>query len=383
MRLPFFSRAPRSFVIADVGAGGSAIGVIRLDERAAHLCAAARSHPRLDERDASAALASLARTFAESADAARSQATKAGARVPEAAYVIIRAPWAASRCLYAERAFETDTAISDDLISGLAKEALAQAADIAQDELLEASIVHIELNGYPVSSPRGKRARHIRVAILVSSIPKRYRDAITDAAQKAFPGITLKLRSHVRALLVALKSEQHDRNCVVIDLADDGTTVSVVRKNLLDSQTRIDAGVQTLVSRVAKSGSREETLALLSMLEKGICTSAACDEITQALSAAEPELTKIFGEGLATLAMKRRLPNDAYLMAQADIAPWFAHFLARIDFAQFTLTSQPLFVHVVGPTEFDSLVSCGNGVTPDQGLALAAVLVHTEHMMAR
>lgn len=377
MRIPFFSRASKTFIVADVGAGGSAAGFLIQEDGPGLMQAAARSHPSLEERGPDAALAQLARTFAESADAARAQAAKAGVHAPEAAYIIIRSPWTVSRCLSIERAFDTETAVTDDLISSLAKEALSKGAEAAS-ELLEASVVHIELNGYPVASPAGKKARHLKVAVLVSTMEKQYRDAITAVAQKAFPGIPLKLRSHVRTLLVALKNEQHDRNCVVIDLADDGTTVSVVRKNLLDSETRIAAGVQTLLARIAKTGSREETLALLSMLEKGTCTSAACDEITQALSAAEPELTKIFGEGLATLATQRRLPNDAYLMAQSDIAAWFAQFLARIDFAQFTLTSQPLSVHVVGPAEFESLVHLSPGVMTDPGLCLAAALVHSE-----
>lgn len=382
MRIPLFSRAPRTFVIADVGAGGSAVGFVQVpSDGPARIIAAHRTFSPVEERSPESALISLGATFAESAKAALADYAKAGAKGrPEAIYAVVHAPWATSRAFSNEQHFEKDTKITNDIIGTLAKSALAQAGNIPRDELLEASVVHVELNGYPVKSPVGRMAQQVKVAALVSSMQKVHRDALENAIAAAFPAVPLKLRSHARALVSTLREHGDEaRNCVVIDVADEGTTISVIRKNLLDGQAQIPAGTHALLTRIAPAGSREETLGLLAMLEKGTCSTTACDAITQALTAAEPEITKIFGEGFATLAAKRRLPNDVVLVTHADIAPWFAHFLSRIDFAQFTLTSQPLAVKILAQGDLKNVTETTPGVVEDIPLSLVAALVHNEY----
>lgn len=381
MRVPFFSRAPKTFAIADVGAGGSAVGFVQVPRSGpARIVATHRSFSPVEERTAEGAVTALGTTFSESAASALAQYSKGGGKgSPEAVYVVVHAPWAESHSFSNEQHFEKDTKITADMIGTLAKSALAQAGDIPRDQILEASVVHVELNGYPVTNPVGRMAQQVKVAVLLSTMQKPYRDALEHAVQAAFPSTPLKLRSHARAL-VSLLRERHDeaRNCVIVDVADEGTVFSVIRKNLLDGQAQIPAGTHALLTRIAPAGSREETLGLLSMLEKGTCSTAACDAITQALTAAEPEITKIFGEGLASLAAKRRLPNDAILVTHADIAPWFSHFLSRIDFAQFTSTSQPLSVKILTPDALKMSAETAPGVTEDVPLSIVATLVHNE-----
>lgn len=380
MRIPSLAHRVRLIAIADVGMSGTGIGYVEIGGAVpARIIAASRSFAPLTERDERSALANISQTFRESAAAALAALGKTGtARAPDAVYVIAHSPWTESRSLSAEKSFEKDTRITKDLIGTLASTALKDAADVKSDELLEASVTHVELNGYPVAEPTAHSAQHIKVAVLVSTMRKEHRDAIESAAHTAFPGIDVKLRSHVRALVSALHESEGVRNGVIVDVGEEGTTISVIRKDLLDGQESIAAGMHTLLARVSGSGSKEETLGLLAMLEKGTCSTSACDEIMQALSAAEPQITKIFGEGLAKLAAKRRLPNDCVLITHPDVAPWFSRFLARIDFAQFTSTSQPLSVKALGLSDVSSLVSTEASVATDMPLMLAAALVHNE-----
>jgi hypothetical protein len=51
MRIPLFSRAPRTFVIADVGAGGSAVGFVQVpSDGPARIIAAHRTFSPVEER---------------------------------------------------------------------------------------------------------------------------------------------------------------------------------------------------------------------------------------------------------------------------------------------------------------------------------------------
>ena len=94
------------------------------------------------------------------------------------------------------------------------------------------------------------------------------------------------------------------------------------------------------------------------------------------LGRAEPELVRSFGEVFATLAAKQRLPNALLLSAPVELTPWLQGFFARIDFAQFTATTQPLAVETLSPEHLSELVQWDEQATPDTGLGMAASYVH-------
>jgi hypothetical protein len=164
----------------------------------------------------------------------------------------------------------------------------------------------------------------------------------------------------------------------VVDIADDGTAIAVLRKQELSSFANVPAGLHAILTQLSAGSSREETLALLSMLERGTCSSTECDRVSASLSQAETELTKRLGEGLASLASQRRLPNDLFIVAHPDIAPWLARFFSRIDFAQFTITARPFSTHTLTPEDLSRLVTMANGVRADTSVCVDAALVHSE-----
>ena len=91
------------------------------------------------------------------------------------------------------------------------------------------------------------------------------------------------------------------------------------------------------------------------------------------MAEAEPEFAKRFGGAFATLAAKRKLANTLVLFAHPDMAEWMRHFFSRLDFTQFTQTSQPFDVITYGVGE--SGVDYG-GMHPS--LILAGELVNIE-----
>ena len=92
----------------------------------------------------------------------------------------------------------------------------------------------------------------------------------------------------------------------------------------------------------------------------------------------EPELVRVFGEGMAVCAAQARLPNKLILITQPDMAPWLAKFFSRIDFTQFTLTTQPFSVETIAPADLSAWVTAARGVVLDTGVALSAALVNRE-----
>lgn len=376
MRL-FSAHHAETALVADIGGGGSAVAFLQLASGSpSRILASARRFTPLEERSADQSITQISQSLAEAAEAARKNYSTAGyKRAPKEIVAIVHAPWASSRTAEAERSFDHETRITPALISELAKEALA-TAHLARADMLEAGVAHVELNGYPSHAPEKHSAHHIKVVVLLSEMRSADRGALEHSLQ-TFTGIPVRFCSQARALASLLSQEGDSRNAVVIDMADDASSVTVIRKQVISEQARIPAGIHALLSKIAAAGSREETLALIGMLERGACQSAECERIVKALAAAEPEITKLFGEAFTALAAKRRLPNDAFLITDADLSGWFAQFLSRIDFAQFTTTSRPLSVHTLAPQDL-AKYAIGDHLT-DVSLLIAATLVHIEH----
>lgn len=376
MRL-FSTHGAETTLVADIGGGGSAVGFLELSSGTpSRIVASARAFTPIEERTGDQSITQIAQSLAEAAAAAQKTYAAGHKKAPKEIIAVVHAPWASSQTAAAERSFDRETRITSALIGELAKEALAKA-DVARADMLEASVAHVELNGYPSRTPERFSAHHAKVVVLVSEMKAEYKSSLEHALQQAFPGIPVKFRSQARALASLMTQEGDSRNAVVIDVADDAASVTVIRKQAITEQARIPAGVHALLTKIAAAGSREETLALIGMLERGACQSAECDRIVKALAGAEPELTKLFGEAFTALAAKRRLPNDALLVTNADLSPWFAQFLSRIDFAQFTTTARPLAVHALVPEDLARYAK-GEHVT-DVSLLIAAALVHIEH----
>jgi hypothetical protein len=381
MRIPFISRSGgKIVVIADIGGGGSAVGLIKTKSAGpAELAAYARVHANLEERDRARALSQLSSSLKDAAQAAHTAAAQQKLFGPRELYAVVHAPWIASKTLSAQRAFDKETRITDALIGELAKEALASDPSVVRDNLAEASVSHVELNGYTVHEPSRHSAHHVKVIVLASEIEKECRESLQAALQASFPGLTVKWRSYIRALSSLLHERGSDgRNAVVVDVADDATAIAVLRKQELASFANVSVGLHAILTQLSSGSSREETLALLSMLERGTCSSAECDRVSASLSQAETELTKHLGEGLASLAALRRLPNDLFIVAHPDIAPWLARFFARIDFAQFTMTAKPFSVYALTPADLTRLVTAASGLRADTSIFVAAALVHNE-----
>ncbi len=297
---------------------------------------------------------------------------------PRSAMIVLGAPLAASRMGQARTTWDHDELITADIIKRCAADALAQVTDLPREDLFEAAVMRVELNGYPARKPEGQRAHECAVSVIASATSARLRADIAATISRIFPGIEVRVRSAERALItVALDSTHAPRDYVALDLGGEGTSISVVRKGVLVQHERIDAGERTILGKVHNAALPEETLSLIGMAGKDLCSDAACTDIAQSLAKAEPELAHAFGEVFARLAEARRLPTTCILVARQEFAPWLQHFFTRIDFAQFVVTGRPLEMRTLDATQLDQWIDTASRSTDIHG-ALASALVHIE-----
>jgi hypothetical protein len=307
-------------------------------------------------------------------------AAQTGRAAPvEELYCIIHAPWVRSTTVRARSQFKEEVIVAESMIGTLAKQAVGGQKELDPKHILEASVIRVELNGYPTGAPAGKRASDLEVWALVSDCEPALRAEAQASLQNLFPHLNPVFRSSTRATLSVLRGRPDtEKDYLIADVASESTTLLVVREGAIAEQQLVPEGVHSILKRAAPTGMAEETLGLIRMIGRDQCSSAACEAMQTALAKIEPELVRAYGEGMAACIPLRRLPNKFILIVRPDMADWLVKFFSRIDFTQFTLTTRPFSVETVAPKDLSEWVVAAHGVTLDTGVALSTALVGRE-----
>ena len=373
-------------VVADIGSGSAGVAIIAISpDLPARVIVAERSRLPFEERSVEATIAGITAQLSSAGEKAlAAYAATSGASPISAAYAVIRAPWTRSKTIRAMSKFPEEQQVTDALITETARAAFAAPGESGEDEpdpanILETSIVRVELNGYPTARPKGKYAHTLGVSILVSDCDPRVRKNVVETVSRIFACPPPSLRSGTRALLSVLReSPTFPDDCLIVNMTSNATNLIVVTGGTAVRHTRIPEGVRSIVKRIGGTGLPEETLTLIRMVAHDQCEHEACKATSAAIARAEPELARIFGEAMGRIAATERLPNTLILAVQEDLAPWLSQFFSRIDFTQFTVTTQPFEAVMVTHKGIADMITVPAGMTPDPGLSVAGALVNIE-----
>ena len=373
-------KGERIVAVADIGSGSAALAIASVSSGAPiRVLIAERVGLKIEERTKEATIAALGEELAQVGEKVTKAYAAGGTVKPvQEVYCVIRPPWSHSMGARVHKELDTPKVVTEAMVTELAKQALAEVAEVDRNNLLEANIMRIELNGYPTSEPEKKTAHEISLFALVSDYDASLRAAALVALQKVFPHLTPVFRSAIRSLLTVLQQELGiGEDLILVDIGNEATTLTTLHGGVIAQQGAIPEGVRTIIKRLAPTGMPEETLSLVRMLGRDQCSGAACDTLKEAMVKAEPELVRVFGEGMASSAEGKRLPNRLLLMAQPDLLPWLTKFFGRIDFTQFTQTTQPFVVETLGLPELSTFATADEKVALDARLALSVTVVNT------
>ncbi|OGG73709.1 hypothetical protein A3A40_01065 [Candidatus Kaiserbacteria bacterium RIFCSPLOWO2_01_FULL_54_20] len=373
----------KTVAVADIGSGSVGIAILATTSKGpANVVVAEHAMLPLEERTPEANLSGILGKLDEGAQKAlTAYAERSGTHSTHVsrAYAVVRAPWTRSKTMRAEHAFDADTRIERSMISALAKQALEEDKDLDHTKIFEASVVRVELNGYPTARPEGKHAKHIAVSVLLSESDGSVRSGVTETLSRVFACPPPMMRSGTRALLTVLKeNDVLKKYCFVVDIGAQATSLVTIRKDVATDIVHVPEGSSTILKRIAGEKMPEETLTMMRMLAHGQCERDACEAITQAIARAETDLVRIFGEAMAKMATSRRLPNDLILFAPQDMADWLVQFFSRIDFAQFTITTRPFSPRVESGKGLTGTLTFASGADANSDLSIASALVNIE-----
>lgn len=371
----------KTIAVADVGNDGAAIAILCYAPGApSRVIASERAVLPVADRSQAAVASGVAAQIVIAGDAIQKKYSELPShgygRITELS-VILHAPLIRPKTVRDTYLFSQDKLVTNRMIAELAEKTLNRESGIDKKNILEASVVRIELNGYPCSRPHGKYATSLSICALVSEVAPDVRTEIESALKKTFPHHVPVFRSAVRASMTVLQEILgKEKDYFIVDMASEGTTMTSIRDGAATEHETTAEGVHTIVKRIAASGLPEESMSMLRMLERDQCSEPACDAIRTAVANVEPTLVRIFGECMVKCVTKRRLPNTLVLIAHPDLLPWLSKFFSRIDFAQFTTTTRPFFVQTLDAQDMGHFVRPDDGVVLDLDLALACGFVN-------
>lgn len=375
------SRSHRDVVaVVDIGSSSAAVALVALEsDKPAVILACHRTPVTIGDRTPEAMAAVIAAGLDDAATTAKKMLDddRILKRVTTI-YAFVHAPWTHSTVAHALRTFDADVRVTEDIIAALGKEAL-DASGRGSRDLFEASVVRVELNGYPTGSPVGKTAHRILASSLSSTCEPAIYRAVGDVLSQQFPSTRpVVWRSGARAVVAVSNTLSGKLNdSIIIEIGSEASTIIVVRRGVLAEEELLSEGMNALL-RSLGGDSIQETLNVLHLIGQDLCESAACEDMNAALARVEPDLVRLFGERFAKLATERRLPSSIILLAHPDVQQWLSHFFARIDFTQFSVTAQPFSVTVLKPSALGHLVITEGKQDPDTSLHVAVACARIE-----
>lgn len=382
MAIPFFSsHAKKDIAVVDVGSGSVGVALMEPAGGSFNVRSASRTPFGLERPDDGQLISAVMAGIRGAGKGALDALSRSGAARPIGeVYVILRSPWCDSSTERAEQEFTTDTKLTGGAIAALAQKALQQAAPSGPGRtLLEATVLRVELNGYPTAKPEGKLAKLVALYVLASWCKAELRSGIERELGTLFPGAVTHWRSGARALArvvgdLGVRAEDY----VIVDVEGEGTDFCVIRSGMLREHAVSPLGSRAMLEKISPHGLPQDTLLAIKHVVAETCDDAACKTVAESLGREEPRFVSVFAEAIAKGLPQEKLPNAVVLVAQSELTPWLTRFFERIDFAQFTSTMQPFTA--AGLTEKDLEQCIGNEqpLLRDLGLEIAVALVTIE-----
>jgi hypothetical protein len=294
--------------------------------------------------------------------------------------VVIHAPWIRSHADSLRAPLKDESEIIEDMIIQLSEKALSSESLLSEEGIFERSVVRVELNGYPTSSPLGKRAKHVGVVTLKSEMLGGMEQKLKDAILGIIPGVDLVFRSStlVDSALMRRKSPK-SANFTIADITSEATAITVVRDGVVSDQKTVPVGYRTVVRAIAKerNSTEDDVQSRIRMLMQDTCSTEECRALSSSLDLASANSTVKFGEVFAEIAKVSRFPNTLIVRSHPDLSKWFIGFFARLDFAQFTETTQPFSVRALTSVATADYVVFMPGNSPDAGIATSCAFLYT------
>ena len=384
------TKTTQPVVIFDIGSASIGGAVVFFDKEVPHISYCTRIQlPFQEKADEKRLLPQVEEVLAQVADEVQKnglQPKDGQSIVPQEIVCIFSSLWSNTQATSASFEHKKSFVVTDRIMDNL----LAQIHKSNKEEkkgtvkIIEEIIINSVLNGYPTHSPLGKKAQHINVTFLESTITEALYSKIHDVINKVFsPDIPLLLRSFTLASFSVTRDMFEDiRDFLLVDVTGEVTEISVVHDSTLEDTLSFPYGRNTIVRDIAKKTKSvpEDVLARIKIAftnDKSVSGSSIEDVIFEE----EKQWADMFGRACGELSSETKpLPQRVFLISDHNYEDWFRKMIERVDFSQFTATREAFQVEMLIGEKMERTCTFNNKVIPDSFIVVDSLFYGREHL---
>lgn len=246
-------------------------------------------------------------------------------------------------------------------------------------EIIEADILDMRLNKYPVDHPHGQFTRDLEMTLFVSLAPQKTLEMIRTAGEREFPHTDTHFASFTFASFSAVRDIWHEKeDFLLVDVGGEVTDLSIVKDGRLLETLSFPIGRNTIIRRVALSLSisTEESMSLLSMHREGHLHEDRLKQIIPILGDAVTEWLTFFSKELEEISSQILLPRDLFLTADKPLERLFKDVISSNRLSHVMPAGKPFSVALFDEKTFAPYCHAGRDVEKDPFLILEAIFLN-------
>lgn len=310
---------------------------------------------------------------------------KAGA--PEEIVCVLASPWYLSETriikVSKDKPFVFTKRLSDELIE---KEILSlnesykrKYGDLKSiPKIIEQHIMAISLNGYPTSSPFGKKCSFFEMNMVISLVPELCLDQINDVLSKTFHHIPVSFSSFTFATYIAVRDRYITPDSyLLLDISGEITDVGIVTKGILKSVLSFPFGKKTFFKYMCTKLDIElrDAKELFKLYSEGNLSLEFKEKVVPLFESIENSWGEAFTECINTLPRTLILPGTIFLTADNDIKKWFTNALSKDKHLKSKASELKSNVITLDGPEFLNMCDVKGGGACDPFLMIEAIAI--------
>lgn len=257
-----------------------------------------------------------------------------GAKHVDEVIVSVGSPWQRIVIRSHSEVFSRPKSVSAELLESF-RQTITQELDIdsSTTRLIDHAIIDVQINGYTVTQPVGKRARRLAVTTLASMVPISIHDLIVSRLSKVFSVDPIFMQAAPEVAYVVLRDLfLHEEDFIAVVVTGEATDILLVKKNVLIGVATSLVGVHSVTRSVAAQvgstvlGESAPHLVADDMLDR-----SASRQVIAAQERAENEWATSVVAALADLARKYALPQTLFVVSDASCRERFTRLLESED----------------------------------------------------
>lgn len=234
------------------------------------------------------------------------------------------------------------------------KQASLARFHMREDEIqvLDAEIMEIKLNGYPVKNSVGKRARTFEAFVGLSAV---FKKASADIKAMAEDYAFKRTHFYVSPFIFynVLRQIEGWEEVLIVDIGGEVTDISLIQHGLLIDTSSYGRGFNYAVRRLADTLNIDLDNAsdLITNYESKKLDASKAQSVKKALENLLTDWQNLFEEALTHLSIKGLLPEKLLLLGQGAALEEFKQAVSNKSFSRYTLFRRPFSVHSSMPED--------------------------------